>query len=204
MTRLFLVRHGQTDWNNSKMFQGHQDTELSDLGIRQADCLAERLASEKIDAAYASDLQRAYRTATIALKHHQIHVVPDLRLREMFFGAFEGMTAAQFVARYPEEWQRWNDDWVDVSPVGSSDTLKHLTERVEKFFNEVKLAHPDETVLVVGHSGTLRAFLCLTLHIDLKYFWQQRLDNTSITIIDTYGERNIVSLVNDTCHLKDL
>ncbi len=204
LTRLLLIRHGQTDWNNSRVFQGHQDTELSELGGSQAECLAERLAGEKIDAAYASDLKRAYRTAIIGLKHHQIKVVPEPRLREMSFGAFEGLTAAEIAARYPEDWKRWNDDWVNVPPLGSNDTLKHLSDRVGQFFDEIKQVHSNETVLLVAHSGTLRALLCLTLHIDLNFFWQQRLDNTSITIIDTYGDRNIVSLLNDTCHLRNL
>ncbi|MBI2863096.1 MAG: histidine phosphatase family protein [Chloroflexi bacterium] len=204
MTRLLLVRHGQTDWNHSRVFQGHQDTELSELGIRQAECLAERLAGEKIDAAYASDLKRAYHTATIGLKRHQIEVVPDARLREMYFGAFEGLTAAEIATRYPEDWRRWNDDWANASPLGSKDTLRCLTNRVGEFFAEVQQAHKDDTIIVVAHSGTLRAFLCLTLHIDLNFFWQQRLDNASLTIVDTYGDRNIVSLMNDTCHLRNL
>lgn len=204
MTRFLLVRHGETEWNSSRVFQGQKDSELSELGVRQAECLAERLAGERIDAAYASDLKRAYRTAIIGLKHHQITVVPDPRLREMSFGLFEGLNGAEIAARFPEEWKRWNDDWVNVPPPGSGETLRLLADRVEGFFHQAKRGHHDDTVLVVAHSGTLRALLCLALHIDLAYFWQQRLDNTSLTIVDTYGDRNIVSLLNDTCHLRNM
>lgn len=201
--RLFLVRHGETAWNSSRIFQGQKDTDLSELGVKQAECLAQRLAAERIDAAYASDLKRAYNTASIALRHHEIEIAPDARLREMAFGSFEGLNNAEIAARYPEDWRRWNEDWANVPPPGGGENLKDLAARVGGFFEEIRRRHPQETVLVVSHSGPMRALLCHVLHIDLAYFWQHRLDNATLNVIDVYEDRVVVSLLNDRCHLGD-
>ncbi|MGL5515099.1 MAG: histidine phosphatase family protein, partial [Sporomusa sp.] len=95
MTKLIIVRHGQTLWNLEKKYQGHSDIALSDEGLVQAAAVAERLAAEKIDTVYASDLSRAFKTAEgIAAKHElTVNIVPELR--EIKFGDWEGLCYEQ-------------------------------------------------------------------------------------------------------------
>ena len=92
MLRLILVRHGETEWNAQRRYQGHSDVPLSALGRRQAARAAERLAALKIDAVYTSDLGRALETAEIIAEQRGLEVCAEPRLRELNFGVFEGLT----------------------------------------------------------------------------------------------------------------
>ncbi|MDR1702565.1 MAG: histidine phosphatase family protein, partial [Sporomusaceae bacterium] len=106
MTKIILVRHGQTSWNLEKKYQGQSDIELSPLGILQAEKVGERLSSEKIDAVYASDLSRAFKTAAyIAIKHNlPVKTVPQLR--EIRFGLWEGLTFTEINAQWQDEFEK--------------------------------------------------------------------------------------------------
>ena len=101
MTKLIIVRHGQTLWNLERKYQGHSDIALTDTGLKQAQAVAERLAEEAVAAVYASDLSRAYKTAGyIAAKHNlTVHTVPELR--EIKFGDWEGLTYEEISVRWP-------------------------------------------------------------------------------------------------------
>ena len=92
MSRLLVVRHGNTKLNNAKRFWGQTDVELSTDGIRQAEKLRDRLAAEKIDAAYSSTLSRARLTAEIIASKHQLGVTALIELMEINFGYIEGLT----------------------------------------------------------------------------------------------------------------
>ncbi|SHI45660.1 Histidine phosphatase superfamily (branch 1) [Desulfofundulus thermosubterraneus DSM 16057] len=108
--RIYLVRHGETIWNAELRFQGHSDTALSPRGLEQARALARRLRGENFSAFYASDLQRALNTARILAEPHGLPVVPLKALREINFGAWEGLTVAEIKNRYPRELQQWWHD----------------------------------------------------------------------------------------------
>src|SRR5207244_2230511 len=107
VTRLLVVRHGETTWNHEWRLQGQTDVELSDFGRAQARRLADRLKHEPIVVAYSSDLKRCWETATIALSGRDVPLHPDRRLREVHLGEWQGQTADEVRARRPEE-----VDWV--------------------------------------------------------------------------------------------
>ncbi|MFZ3171430.1 MAG: alpha-ribazole phosphatase [Carboxydocellales bacterium] len=200
MTRILLIRHGETIWNNEMRYQGHSDIPLSDEGREQAKKLSARLAGEEIDHFYASDLSRAYETAEIiAAPHHKTVQKMEL-LRETMFGAWEGLKFTEIQERFPEVWAKWRDDpRSTVLPEGES--LDSVYERVNSAINQIRERHPKETVVVVGHGGIIRLILYAALDLDIKYIWRIRQDNTALNIIDYYGERAILSLVNDISHL---
>jgi broad specificity phosphatase PhoE len=139
MTTLLLVRHGETDWNASGRLQGHTDRPLNDYGRRQARELADRLAADRIDAVYASDLTRARETAEILGTRLGLPVVIDADLREKNWGNWEGLTS---------------DERIHVEFAGES-TEDHR-ERVLRAVQRIVEAHPDERVIVVTHGGSLR------------------------------------------------
>src|SRR5574342_1066726 len=102
MLHLMLVRHGESEWNAQRRYQGQSDVPLSALGRRQAQLVAGRLAGVKIDAAYASDLVRAWETASAIAEKSSLNVIPEPRLRELKFGVLEGLTFDEAQAQYPE------------------------------------------------------------------------------------------------------
>src|SRR6266550_8903059 len=139
MTELLLVRHGETDWNAEGKLQGHTDRPLNDYGRRQAQALADRLAEEKIDALYASDLCRARETAEILGEKLGLTVVVDPDLREKNWGTWEGLTS---------------DERLHVEFEGEA-TEAHR-ERVLRAVRRIAERHPGQRIVVVTHGGSLR------------------------------------------------
>jgi probable phosphoglycerate mutase len=150
MTEFLLVRHGETDWNRENRVQGHTDTPLNDTGLEQARGLADRLATETLVAAYASDLTRARDTASIAARGHGLDVVLDPDLREKNFGSWEGLTDVEILERFPDAVR---GGW------GDGETTDAVAERAVAAIDRIRTLHPVGTVLVVSHGGPLRAIL---------------------------------------------
>lgn len=200
MSKLLLVRHGDTTLNSAERYWGQSDVELSAAGIRQAERLCDRLATQSIDVIYSSDLQRALATAKIIASRHQSEVTICPELREINFGKFEGLTFAEITQRYPEMAKLWTD-WSLQLKFPDGESVDELNTRVSKFLDRLKKNAPEETILIVAHSAPLRLIICHLLGIELWRWRQFRLGLASLSIVDTYPQGAIISLLNDTSHL---
>lgn len=201
MTKLILVRHGETEWNAEKKFQGHTDTQLSPEGLRQAAHLADSLAEEKIAAVYSSDLNRAFVTAEAVAKRHGLTVKGLSSLREIKFGDWEGLTYTAIHEKWPSQLSGlFTTPGEIVIPGGES--FYELKKRATDTIDELVAKHEGETVVVVAHGGTIRTIFCGILDINLNHLWGIRQDNTAVNIIEYYDGRPLISLVNDTHHLR--
>ncbi len=200
MPNLILVRHGETIWNAERRFQGAQDVPLSPRGEAQARALAARLAGESIQRIYSSDLQRAHVTATLIAEPHGLPVQIEPRLREISFGAWEGMTYEGIHMRYPEGLAWWEADPMNAAPPGG-ETLAQLQERVESLLAELAALPADETALLVGHGGSLQVLLCVALGLVPRARWQFRLDPGSLSELGLYPAGAILTSLNDRHHL---
>jgi len=203
MVKLILVRHGRTEWNAEGRFQGQSDVPLNAAGRRQAAALSRRLSREPVTAVYASDLQRAHETALCIAAAHGLGVYSEPRLREMSFGAWEGLTFDEIERRDPPGLAAWQADPLNVAPPGG-ETLAQLAARVEAALNEIVQTHRDETALLAAHGGSLQALLCLAFGMSLQRYWQFRLDLAAVSELYVYPEGAILTLLNDTAHLRDL
>lgn len=151
---IVLVRHGETDWNREKRYQGHADTPLNDAGRRQAHELAEMLRSEGVRVAYTSPLRRASETAAIVSADLGIDVRELEALREIDVGDWQGMTVDEVRTRFPEYAETgWHAGW----PNG--ETHDELSRRVVPALLELGQRHGEESVLGVTHAGPIRAAL---------------------------------------------
>ncbi|MCL6518284.1 MAG: alpha-ribazole phosphatase [Armatimonadetes bacterium] len=202
--RIILVRHGETIYNLERRYQGHTDAELTELGKKQALRTAERLSREDIAAIYSSDLIRASETASTIAKCHNLPVQTDMRLRECAFGDWEGLTVDEIKERYPELYANYQRDSVQHrAPNG--ERLESLLERVSSVVNRIVKKHPNETVVLVGHGGTIHAFICYALDAPLYAFRKIRLDNCGITIFSRLPNGKwFLEVLNETCHLEGL
>ncbi len=154
MTQLLLVRHGETDWNRDRRFQGHADQPLNHAGREQARALADELAGERIDFVYTSDLVRARETAEIVAARLGADVVVWNELREIDVGDWEGLTWPEIEERHPEGARSWHEHGQGWN---SGETYDQLGERIIAALRRIAADHPDQSVLVVGHGGTVRA-----------------------------------------------
>ena len=185
--RLWLVRHGLTDWNTQQRFCGHSDIPLSAQGRVQATWLAEQLQKETIAAMYTSDLVRAFETAEIiANKRTQaIQIRVSALWREIDFGDWEGLTYTQIVEQFKDQPGFFTDPEHYSPPNGES--LAHMQQRVKDALSAI--VHSDDSpaagdVVIVSHGGPLRILLCNILGMPVQRQWQLRLDHGSLSAID--------------------
>ena len=167
MTTILLARHGESDWNRAKRWQGHADRPLTDNGREQARELAGKLANIELDAIYSSDLKRARETAEIvaATKALPVRLVPELR--EVDVGSWSGLTRAEAEERFPDAYRRWlagGEGWED------GETYEELGRRVVAAIAKIAADHRGDRVLAIAHGGTIRAIHAAALGIDVRTY----------------------------------
>jgi alpha-ribazole phosphatase len=176
MAELWLARHGQTDWNLEKRYQGQTDIGLNDTGHGQARELAQVLEGKQFDAIYSSDLKRARQTAELVSLHMGVKLFLDPRLREASFGRWEGETYHEIKSRYPELWeQRKHDPTSFVAPGG--ETLPQIAVRMSEAATAISEAFPKGRVLVVSHGLSLAVLICHAQNIPLNQAFFKIQDN---------------------------
>ena len=201
MSRWFLVRHGETDWNLEGRVQGHSSTPLNDTGRLQAKRIGDRLSTVRFAAAYASDLPRVVETATAILNSHDTSLQTVMELREKSYGAWEGKTAKQLEAEDPVSYARLFEDNITFAPPGG-ESDSDLIDRASLAVERLKQAHQnDENVLVVSHGGTIRAILVLLLGLPKEVIWRFYLANGSLSVVNVYAQNAVLDLWNDKSHL---
>jgi alpha-ribazole phosphatase len=201
--RLLLARHAPTDWNRLGRYQGQTDIPLGDTGRQLASRLARRLAVERIDEVHTSDLRRARETAAALAEARRLPLHADPRLRELSFGAWEGLTRDQIERRDPKALTAWEADALRTAPPGG-ETLHQLADRVGAFLAELSAAaRPERVVLVVAHNGPLQVLLCRVLGLPPEAGWKFRLEPASLSELSVYPEGAIVGFLNDTHHLRE-
>lgn len=200
MSTIYLVRHGQTLWNADMRFQGTSDIQLSDLGVRQAEMLADRFKDIKLDAIYSSDLNRAFNTAKIVAQKHELQVVAKEKLREICFGAWEGLNREQIEKKWPGKLKEFFENPLSRC-IPEGENFSDVQQRAYKCFDEIINSHKKSKLLIVAHGGTINTILAEILKMDLSAVWNLKQENTAVNIINIYDKRKIVSLANDTRHL---
>ena len=195
--KLFLVRHGETDYNRRRRYQGRSDTVLNRTGKRQAARLQKRLKSEDFHAVYSSCLARAMQTARLIADGRGLEIIACDRLMEMDFGQLEGLTYDEVTAKYPHR----QPTSFDFSDCGGED-LPALALRMRAFVEELRDNHSDRSsVLVVSHGGCLGVLLCLLLNMDVNGWWQFNIAPASLTIVEDAMRHPELALLNDVSHL---
>jgi broad specificity phosphatase PhoE len=169
-TELYLIRHGETDWNRRNLYQGTTDVPLNDAGRAQAGALAERLGGVRFDAAYTSPLRRAVDTARAVLRGAEVPLAEVRGLQELCYGLWQGRGQEPGGRCNPGlEW-RWKESpWSVRFPGGES--LEEVRERAAAAIERIVDAHPGGVVLVSGHGHLNRVLLIHLLGWPRDSFW---------------------------------
>ena len=146
--KLYVARHGQTDWNSRNLVCGSTNLPLTEKGIEQAEALGERVKSLGIDVIIASPMIRAQQTAKAVSDATGLPIITDERLREHDYGAFEG------VDRGKDEY--WAQKYQFAAKFPEGESVLQLAQRVYNVIDDVKMTYPDKTVLLVCHGGVSR------------------------------------------------
>jgi len=207
MTRIILVRHGQTAWNvgassaEGERFRGRIDLPLNEKGYAQAQALAGRLADEPIAAIYASPLQRAMETARPTARRLGLSVQPLGGIIDINYGEWQEHSHSEVSRLYPALYRQWLREPHLVRPPGG-ESLEEVRDRAMAALYHVIARHQDQTALVVAHQVVNKVLVCAMLGLDDSYFWRIRQDNGCLNIFDYQEGVFTAVLINDTCHLK--
>lgn len=202
-TRVILIRHGETTWNRAARIQGHTDIPLSELGLAQAERLAETLADEPLAAIYASDLSRARQTAEAVAHRQGLPVRIDVGLRERAFGRFEGLSWDEIAQNHPEDSARWRKREPDFQ-VGGGESLVTFSARCLAAAGRAVAAHPGQSIALVAHGGVLDCLYRAATRtaLDAPRSWQ--LGNATINRLLATPEGFTLVGWNDDRHLAGL
>lgn len=198
--KLIIVRHGETDRNRFGLHTGHVKVSLNATGRQQVERVAERLASERIDIIYSSDLLRAKETAkAISVKHPEAELVLDVELRERNSGVFSSQPIAEKEAAEKASGQHFRD-WKPKD----GESLREVKERARRWYTQHRQIDADKTVLVVSHGLFIYTLMEWAIAAGADVEWPKlRHQNAAVTILDVpvEGTAYVVHL-NDTTHLQ--
>ncbi|MBU3160733.1 histidine phosphatase family protein [Clostridium frigoris] len=202
-TTITLARHGETNWNALGKFQGCQDINLSNEGILQAEYLSKRFINN-FDFIYTSPLKRALQTAKIIAKKSNTTINVALNLREINFGAWEGLTIKEIQTNFPEKFIKWRNDELDGPMCGGDQSLKKASIRAKNAILEIAKKHKGKNIVIVAHGGIIKAGLIGLFDLKMTMYHKIILGNTSVCkiIFDDDFNPKIITL-NDTSHLPD-
>jgi len=201
LTKVIFIRHGQTEWNVTGRYQGQSDVQLSEEGRQQAVKLAENFPVEKVDAIYASDLQRAMVTAETIAKRFGLSVQAELAFRELSFGDWEGLTYQQIVDKWEDAMANFLQH-PDILEIPGGESFPAVQQRAVTRLNDLIEKHDGQTIVIVAHGAVLRTMLAAALHMPLQYLWSIRQFNTAVNIVRyDAGANPTVELLNSTAHL---
>lgn len=202
--RLLVARHGATQHNLEARFTGQIDAPLSDLGLLQAEALADRLASLRFDAIISSDLMRARVTADRIARRHGASVQYDPALREIHLGEWEGQSIAAVRLASPDLSRRFECDPTGETAPPAGESWAHFVQRIDDA--QTRWAHefPEGRVLWVAHGGVMSALLLRALRLDFTQRMQFARGNTSLLEIDYQPRGPVILRMNDTAHLEGM
>lgn len=182
MTRVTIVRHGETEWNVSMQLQGHRDSPLTPLGVAQVDATAKLLKERDFDVFISSDLKRAADSALILNRYHNMDIIANSAIRERSFGIMEGLTRDELKRSYPDIYEGYMQRIPDYQ-IPNGESLEQFYHRVIDEINNLAMAYFGKNLLIVAHGGVLDCVIRKVFDMPLDAPRRFRLYNASINTI---------------------
>ena len=182
-TMIYIVRHGETDWNIEQKMQGHTDIPLNTNGEKQAQAIAKDLKNIQLDIIYSSPLSRALDTATIINNHHKTKLITDNALRERQFGELEGKTYEEINAYHPSLLFNASWNFPNYRPPGG-ESVNDIKTRVSAFAQNILKKNQGKSILIVSHGVTLRILIGTFIGVPPEQLTQLRIKNAALTVIE--------------------
>ena len=195
MSRVLWIRHGATDWNLNGRYLGGTDLPLNDTGRAEMRRLIAAYAQAPITRLYASPFQRALESARLCQQAWGCELIVDERLKELHFGAWEGLTVPEIQRQFPKLWDQWCACTVRGPFPGGGESFAAFHRRVGAFVKE-RLGHVEQPVAVVAHGGVLRSALVHLLNLQVPYYWAFHVGRASVTCTRHDGPRVALEYLN--------
>ena len=197
MAKLYLIRHGETDYNNALRFQGQTDIPLNQKGIEQAEKVADFLKDVPLQAIYTSSLKRARTTAEIIGSAKGLEPQATDALREMSFGIWENMNSKDIQKKYAKEWKDFFASPAKTK-IPEGESMSEVQQRAYPEVQRILDQYPEGDVAFVAHGGIIRVLICTMLGLDLNRSWHLHVGNASITCFYYWGRSYTLDYANLT------
>lgn len=201
MLRLYFMRHGETVWNTERRYQGMTDIELSEEGLRQAECAAKRFKNIKIDKIYASPLKRAMKTAEKIAAEKGLEIISEDDFREIHFGEWEGKTVPELTEKYGESYTNFIREPHKYGFPGEG-SVENVINRIKPGIDRI-IAEDEGNVLIVSHGGIIRLMIMYIMGLDSSWFTKMWINNTGVSIVEIKNDRRLLLTLNDSAHLAE-
>ena len=201
ITRLCIVRHGETAWNAEHRVQGQLDIPLNAIGLAQALAASKVLSQEKFDAIYSSDLSRARQTAAPTAQILSREILLDKDLRERHYGIFERLTYAEVKIRYPEDYARFEAREPDYA-FRTGESLRDFFERSVAVISRLANQHQDQSILVFTHGGVLDMLYRFIADLPISAQRDFGIPNAGLNRVDVTPAGWRINTWADTAHLE--
>ncbi|MBI5969174.1 MAG: histidine phosphatase family protein [Deltaproteobacteria bacterium] len=203
MTRVYLVRHGTTDWNKEEIFRGRVDCQLNETGQAEASALAAYFRDVPREVIYSSPLSRATETARAIAGARSLQVISAPAFIDIDFGEWHGIPLKEVKEKYAELYRLWREQPQKVTFPGGENLAK-VRARAWQGLMRMLQENPEKTILIVSHRVITKVLICAILGLDDSHFWQIKQDTTAVNCFEHSRGIFITSLINDTCHLKSI
>lgn len=200
--RLYLTRHGETEWNREQRMQGRKDSPLTAEGLAAAEKLGQRLRDITFAAVYSSPASRAMKTCETIIGARAIAIQPEPSLWEMSFGLWEGQTAEDIKREYPDEHRHFWQEPDLFTPTNQGESFQEVEERVLATLYRLADEHAGEDVLLVAHAVVINLIMARLQKRPLSTLWKGNyLHGASLTLIEFQGREAQILLSGDTSHM---
>ncbi|MBL3821763.1 histidine phosphatase family protein [Bacillus cereus] len=202
MMRIYLTRHGQTEWNIENRMQGWKDSALTPEGINNAISLGNSLKNIEFNTIYTSTSNRAVNTAKLLSKQNDTSLILNPDLREINMGIWEGKTHEEIKKAYPAQYKNFWENPMYYEPIGG-ESFKEFVDRVVSVFNTIISTHQEGNILIVTHAIFLKTLLMHVKEESITNLWDPPfIHGTSLTILEIKDEGYTIQLEGDTTHLN--
>jgi len=194
--RVYLIRHGQINGYENFPVYGHTEVDLTEIGILQMQQVAERLRFAEIGAIYSSVLRRSATGARLVARYHDVPLHFLSELKEICFGAWEGLTLAGIRKDFPDELAKRQADLVNYQPPGEGESVGRFSERIARIYDRILSEQAGRDIVIVAHGAVNRVILCKALGLDIVNMFNIQQDYGCLNVIDYFTDSRVVKLVN--------
>lgn len=203
MTRVYVVRHGQTAWNVGEIFRGRADIPLDETGKKEAELAGKALKDVKIHAIYSSPLSRSMQTSEGIAQFQDVSITPLDAIIDISYGEWEGKSREEVEEKYSDLYKLWITEPQKVQFPGG-ESLEQVRSRIMAAMEELLTKHHDENIVLVAHRVPNKVISCAVLGLDNSHFWRIQQDTASTNLFTYKDGIWIISYLNDTSYLKAL
>ena len=203
VTKVYIVRHCETDGNALKIFQGHTDMDINELGSKQLVALENKFKKINLDAVYTSPLMRAQKTAKAVLGEKKIPLITDDGLIEINGGVYEGRTYQELRETYEEFGEMWQFSPWKFAPE-NGETMPQAYERIWNTVSRIVKENKDKSIAIISHGFVIRSLFCKIMKDDPEKFCEIPFGtNTSVSLLEFENKIPTITYLNDASHLTE-